>query len=290
MKQKIAVRALIKQDGKVLLLRRSMGLDYLRGKYELPGGRVDFGETPQQALGRKLRQELSVGTETMQLHDVISYFDDIDKSTHFLDLIYLVSLAPNDHNIKLGSSHDRFVWKKVSEIQPNEMTNVSYLALHVPDEMFDTEVVGKAVTLVDAKSATSERVIVYSDGGSRGNPGPSAAGYVVMDTNENVLFEGGKYLGVTTNNQAEYQAVYLGLAKAKELGAKSVEFRMDSLLVCNQMNGIYKIKNRDLWPIHTRIKDLSTYFEKVTFSHVRREFNQLADGMVNRVLDEQAKK
>ena len=289
MKQKIAVRALVKQNGKVLLLRRSMGLDSLRGKYELPGGRIDFGETPQQALTRKLRQELSVGPETMQLHDVVSYFDEADKSAHYLDLVYVVSLAPNDRNIKLSSAHDRYVWKTMTEIHQNEMTTVSYLALHIPDEFFDSDVAGRAVTLVDAKSATADRVIVYSDGGSRGNPGPSAAGFVIMDVHENVLFEGGKYLGITTNNQAEYQAVFIGLSKAKELGAKSVEFRIDSQLVVFQMNGIYKIKNRELWPIHTRIKDLTTYFEKVTFNHVRREFNQLADGLVNRILDDQEK-
>ncbi len=96
------------------------------------------------------------------------------------------------------------------------------------------------------------------------------------------------YLGIATNNIAEYHGVRLGLEKALELGVRTVDFRIDSLLVVNQMNGIYQIKNRELWPIYERIKELTTKFDKVTFSHVRREFNQLADGMVNKILNAHA--
>ncbi|MNH27411.1 bifunctional RNase H/acid phosphatase [compost metagenome] len=78
----------------------------------------------------------------------------------------------------------------------------------------------------------------------------------------------------------------IGLERALSLGIKRVDFRIDSMLVVNQMNGIYKIKNRELWPINERIRGLMTQFDKVSFSHVRREFNRLADGMVNRTLDE----
>src|SRR5690606_18292085 len=99
------------------------------------------------------------------------------------------------------------------------------------------------------------------------------------------IYEGGSYLGITTNNQAEYHGVRLGLEKARELGARSVTFHIDSLLVVNQLNGVYVIKNRELWPIHERIKELISQFDKVTFSHVKREFNQKADGMVNKILD-----
>ncbi|MCY1384145.1 Bifunctional protein [compost metagenome] len=107
-----------------------------------------------------------------------------------------------------------------------------------------------------------------------------------MDLNQEVIDQGGEYLGITTNNQAEYQGVRIGLEKALSLGIKRVDFRIDSMLVVNQMNGIYKIKNRELWPINERIRGLMAQFDKVTFSHVRREFNQLADGMVNRTLNE----
>ena len=141
-----------------------------------------------------------------------------------------------------------------------------------------------SVTNFDGQDA--KELIIYTDGGSRGNPGPSASGYVIMDADENILEEGGQYLGITTNNQAEYQAVKTALEQAVKYDAASVKFRIDSLLVVNQMIGRYKIKNRDLWPINSAIKILiETKFKKVTFTHVRREFNKLADQKVNEVLD-----
>ena len=76
-----------------------------------------------------------------------------------------------------------------------------------------------------------------------------------------------------------------GLVLPKLLGYRKVDFKVDSMLVVNQMKGIYKIKNRELWPINERIRMLMTKFERVTFTHVNRQFNQLADGMVNKTLD-----
>lgn len=132
-----------------------------------------------------------------------------------------------------------------------------------------------------------EKVKVYGDGGSRGNPGPSASGFVVLDMNDNILVDKGVYLGVTTNNQAEYTALKLGLEECLKLGAREVDVYMDSLLVINQMKGIFKIRNRDLWPIHDAIKGLVAKFKHVNFTHVPRELNKLADAAVNRALDEE---
>lgn len=132
-------------------------------------------------------------------------------------------------------------------------------------------------------------VKLFTDGGSRGNPGPSATGLVILSMDNTVVTKTGKYLGITTNNQAEYQAVLQGLGIAKELGAEVVHIYMDSLLVVNQMTGIFKIKNRELWPIHQAIKDISGKFKKVSFTHVPREMNKLADAEVNRILDEASK-
>lgn len=142
----------------------------------------------------------------------------------------------------------------------------------------------------DAKAADlgvhPEKVKLFGDGGSRGNPGPSASGFVVLDMEDNVLVDQGVYLGVTTNNQAEYTALRLGLEECLKMGVQEVEIYMDSLLVVNQINGIFKVKNRDLWPIHDAIKQLMKKFREVHISHVPREFNKLADGAVNRALDE----
>jgi ribonuclease HI len=133
-----------------------------------------------------------------------------------------------------------------------------------------------------------DKVVVYADGGSRGNPGPSASGYVILDDQNRVLVRRGIYLGITTNNQAEYTALKLGLEEAKSLNAKEVEVYMDSMLVINQMKGMFKVKNRDLWPIHDAIKQLCAQFKHVTFTQVPRIMNKLADAAVNQALDEES--
>jgi ribonuclease HI len=102
---------------------------------------------------------------------------------------------------------------------------------------------------------------------------------------DNVIKKSGVYLGITTNNQAEYQALKFGLEEAQKLGAREVAVYMDSLLVINQMKGLFKVRNRDLWPIHEAIKQQVPLFKKVTFTHVPRELNKLADAEVNTTLD-----
>ncbi|MGH7241588.1 MAG: 4a-hydroxytetrahydrobiopterin dehydratase [Candidatus Saccharimonadales bacterium] len=131
------------------------------------------------------------------------------------------------------------------------------------------------------------RVKIFADGGSRGNPGQSASGFVVLDMEDSVLVDKGVYLGVTTNNVAEYTALKLALEECLRMGASEVDVYMDSLLVVNQMKGIFKVKNRDLWPIHDAIKELLQNFKHVDFSHVPRELNKLADAAVNRALDDE---
>lgn len=140
----------------------------------------------------------------------------------------------------------------------------------------------------DDKNTTQiTEVQLYADGGSRGNPGPSASGYVLLDMDGNIVHSEGVFLGITTNNQAEYQALKFGLEAALRLQARSVRVYMDSMLVVNQMKKIFKVKNRDLWPIHDAIQQLLPKFEKITFDHVPRELNKLADAEVNRCLDTQ---
>lgn len=127
---------------------------------------------------------------------------------------------------------------------------------------------------------------LYADGGSRGNPGPSASGFVLLDKDDKILLDKGVYLGITTNNQAEYTALKLGLEAAIGMQITTLDVYMDSLLVINQMRGIFKVRNRDLWPIHAAIGELSKKFTKISFTHVPRELNKLADAAVNRALDE----
>lgn len=147
----------------------------------------------------------------------------------------------------------------------------------------------KEENTVDKKATKITEVKLYADGGSRGNPGPSASGFVVVDMEDNVLHKEGVYLGITTNNQAEYQALKLGLeCVLHTFGAREVHVYMDSLLVINQMKKIFKVRNRDLWPVHDTVLRLVPLFAKVTFDHVPREFNKLADTEVNKCLDTHA--
>lgn len=135
------------------------------------------------------------------------------------------------------------------------------------------------------KELQHNKVKLYADGGSRGNPGPSASGFVLLDNEDKIILDEGVYLGITTNNQAEYTALKLGLEAAIDRRINELDVYMDSLLVINQMKGTFKVRNRDLWPIHAAITDLTKQFKRVSFTHVPREFNKLADAAVNRALD-----
>ena len=138
----------------------------------------------------------------------------------------------------------------------------------------------------DTTETAHKRVKLYTDGGSRGNPGPSASGFVLLDEDDKIIEDKGVYLGITTNNQAEYTALKLGLEEALRRQMVVVDVFMDSLLVVNQMKGSFKVRNRDLWPIHSSIMELTRQFNQVSFTHVPRELNKLADAAVNRALDE----
>jgi ribonuclease HI len=140
------------------------------------------------------------------------------------------------------------------------------------------------------KHSKLEKCIIYSDGGSRGNPGPAAAGYIIMDQNEDIVVDGGRYLGVQDSIYAEYAGVLLALIKARLMGLKNVELRSDSLSVVNQLNGINQATDEFVAPLYQRIKMLQKQFKIIRFIHIRRDFNQLADGIVNKLLDKAEKK
>ncbi len=127
-------------------------------------------------------------------------------------------------------------------------------------------------------------VIVYCDGGSRGNPGPSASGVVIKSTKGKVLAEYCEFLGERTNNYAEYSAVILALQKLHEMGVSKADFYLDSQLVVRQLNGEYKIKHQDMKLLFAKVEELSRGIE-VSYTHVLRADNKEADAMVNKCLD-----
>ncbi|HLB50903.1 MAG TPA: ribonuclease HI family protein [Patescibacteria group bacterium] len=132
-----------------------------------------------------------------------------------------------------------------------------------------------------------EKIVMYSDCGSRGNPGPAALGVHIETLNKRY----GEYLGVKTNNEAEYAAIVFGLKKIKALVGKAkakkahIECRMDSELACRQLNHEYKIENGKLQPLFLEVWNLMLDFADVRFVHVRRESNTIADAEANRALD-----
>jgi ribonuclease HI len=130
------------------------------------------------------------------------------------------------------------------------------------------------------------KVTICTDGGSRGNPGPSASGAVLKE-NGKVIGKTAKFLGTTTNNQAEYVAVIIGLEKAAALGYEEAEVVMDSLLAVKQLSGEYRVKNPGLAERFMEVHDLLHKFKRVSFRHVRREYNKEADALVNKCLDEE---
>ncbi len=129
-----------------------------------------------------------------------------------------------------------------------------------------------------------EKLITFTDGGSRGNPGPSASG-IVVKSGETTIVAFGEYLGKTTNNIAEYTAVVRALETVRDLGAKEVDCYMDSELIVKQMKGIYRVKNAGLAPLYLRIRNLMHSFRVVHFHHVPRERNKEADAQVNIAID-----
>ncbi|MDO8443642.1 MAG: ribonuclease HI family protein [Candidatus Azambacteria bacterium] len=129
------------------------------------------------------------------------------------------------------------------------------------------------------------KVIIYTDGGSRGNPGPSALGVVIEDEHGKILKEYSHYLGEATNNQAEYEAVIFALQKAKQLKIKELEIRTDSELIGKQLRGEYKIKDSDLQPLFLKAWNLRLDYEKVNIKIIPREQNKKADKLANLELD-----
>jgi ribonuclease HI len=129
------------------------------------------------------------------------------------------------------------------------------------------------------------KVVVHVDGGSRGNPGPAAAGAVVSTPDGEVLTDAAEPIGVATNNVAEYRGLLLGLKLARELGASEVEVVNDSELVAKQVNGVYKVKHRDMKPLHAAALQALAGFDRWSIRSVPRERNADADALVNQALD-----
>jgi ribonuclease HI/pterin-4a-carbinolamine dehydratase len=203
-------------------------------------------------------------------------FRDFDEAMAFIEKV--AQVARNfDHHPTITNTYNIVELWLTTHSAGNKITAKDQEVADAIEKLLELPGEGSDVILTKAK--------LYGDGGSRGNPGPSALGYAILDMQDNVVKKEGIYLGITTNNQAEYRALLVGLENALQMGVKELHVYMDSLLVINQVQGIWKIKNQELLPLHTAIRKLLPKFDHVALSHVPRALNSLADSMVNEALD-----
>lgn len=278
MKQRIRVAGIVQNGREVLIMKKAQGRLDAAPIWELPTGKIKFGEQPEEAMDRMLEEYLGVEVaEKIELKDVITFLAPQGSSQlSNLYIIYMVQFAP-DTKITAQERYTAYKYIKPDELAGYHLDEASLSVLEIETDQTSRANNYKSV----ANSAT-----VYVDGCSRGNPGPAGVGYHIVGPNGEVLACGGEFIGFATSRVAEYYSLKTGCEKAIELGLKSVRFVGDSLMMINQMNGIYKLKNRDIMGIYEDIRELLKNFEACAFVHVAREQNTKADAQANRAVDQ----
>ncbi|MDR2063923.1 MAG: reverse transcriptase-like protein [Candidatus Nomurabacteria bacterium] len=287
LKQRVRVVAIIKKGGKWLMLKRATGRADVAGWFEFVNGKIGFGEQPEDAIIRVVHDATGQDTVEVRLLDVVT-FTNLRDSSEVYNLFIIFEIAlPKDARVELGERYSAYRW--VAENETFDL-NLDDATLGVAEILRNREnISSREIRLLNVNTTKNRNspAIVYADGGSRGNPGPAAIGYYIIDKNGEELVRGGEFIGNANSRQAEYLALKKAIQKALELGLKNVEFRLDSLMVVSQMNGVYQVKNSDLWRISDEIEELLAQFDSYAFIHVPREKNVEADAEVNRALDEQ---
>lgn len=293
MKQRIRVVGIVSKGDDILLLKRSQGRVEMEPIWELPTAKINFGEQPEEAIGRSIDEYLGVEVQKLELKDVVT-FVALSGSNRLYNLyiVYNIDIA-EDSKITLSDRYSQYKFLKygsdsLSKIKVDDAT-LSVLSIELGIGGSDRAQIFNRV-IEGSKSENVYRNVangatVYTDGASRGNPGPSGLGYYIIDENGNEVKRGGEFLGFATSRVAEYYGLKEACEQAIKLGYKSVRFVSDNLMLVNQMNGIYTVKNRDIAPIYNNIQELLKQFEAVAFVHVRREYNKEADEQANLAID-----
>lgn len=277
MKQRIRVTGIVEREGEILLVKKRAGRSDSPVFWELPTGKIKFGEQPEEAMSRTMSEYLGVEAREVKLKDVVTFlaFSGASQMAN-LYIIYMVAVKDTD-KIEPEERYSAYKFLKRDEFSKVRLDEATKAVL----DLEETTVSGAASVRETVNGAT-----VYIDGSSRGNPGPSGVGYCILGENGEVLKRGGEFIGFATSRVAEYYALKEGIEQAIELGLKSVRFVGDNLMMMNQMNGIYKVKNRDLLPIYADVRKLiAENFEAVSFTHVKREQNGRADEEANKAID-----
>lgn len=293
MKQRIRVTAICRKDDEILLLKRAGGrVEGIVNNFELPTGKIIFGEQPEEAMARVLYENLGMRATSLRLADVVT-FTDLGNSSEQGNLFIVFEAKLEDVSVKITTDrYAAYKWVKSSETNAVMLAEESMMVLQITATKTGT-LATKIMTVGDeAKQVlpASDFATIYTDGGSRGNPGPSGLGYYIIGSDGKELKRGGEFLGFSTSRLAEYYGLKEGLEQAIELGLKRVHFKSDSLMMVNQMNGVYKVKNPDLMQIHSDVLRLLANLEAYSFTHVPRELNEEADAEVNKVIDANMKR
>lgn len=276
MKQRIRVVGIVQNEREVLIMKKAQGRVDGVPTWELPTGKIKFGEQPEEAMERTLEEYLGVEvTKRTELHDVVTFMALQGSSQ--LSNLYIVYFVTLNTETKLRPRERYSAYKY---IKSEDMGN------YCLDEasMIVLEMEGRGKTRDNYKEVANSAT-VYVDGSSRGNPGPSGIGYKVVGANGEILAQGGEFIGFATSRVAEYYAMKEGCEQAIGLGLDSVQFVSDNLMLVNQLNGIYKVKNRDILPIYDDIRGLLEHFEACAFTHVAREQNSDADAEAKAAID-----
>ena len=292
MKQRIRVTAICKKDDEVLLLKRAGGrIEGGSPNFELPQGKIIFGEQPDEAMARVIYENLGAQASSIQLADAVT-FTNLEGASELgnLYIVYEVKIA--DSSVKITNErYSAYKWVKVAESASLPIEEASMMVLEITSTKAGTPAT-RIVQVEDGAQVlpASDFATIYTDGGSRGNPGPSGLGYYIIGPDGKELKRGGEFLGFSSSRLAEYYGLKEGLEQAIELGLKKVHFKSDCLMMVNQMNGIYKVKNQDLLQVHADVLKLLENLEAYSFTHVPRGMNEEADAEVNKVIDENVRR
>lgn len=287
MKQRIRVTAICKKGDEVLLLKRAGGrIEGGTPNFELPQGKIIFGEQPEEAMARVIYENLGAQAISVQLTDVVT-FTNLEGASELGNLYIVYDIKIDDGAVKVTNErYSAYKWAKMADVEVLPLEEASLMVLQI----VATKVGAPSTRIVQVGEGTqvlpaSDFATIYTDGGSRGNPGPSGIGYYIIGTDGKEIKRGGEFLGFSSSRLAEYYGLKEGLEQAIELGLKKVHFKSDSLMMVNQMNGVYKVKNQDLLQVHADVLKLLENLEAYSFTHVPRGQNVEADAEVNKVID-----
>ena len=277
MKQRIRVVGLIKNENGVLIFKRNRGRSESPIFWELPTGKIKFGEQPEEAMVRSLAEYTGLKVDSIILKDVITFLAPEGSSQ--LSNLYIVYELKIPKDAK-PNPRDRYTAYKFIKDFVNSNTRLNETTTSV----LEIEE-GKITSNRTAPRETANSIAINVDGASRGNPGPSGIGYCIHDEGGNIIERGGEFIGFATSRLAEYIAMRKGVERAIELGYKTVRFISDSLMVVNQLNGVFRVKNQDIASVYRDIESKLDQFEAVSFTHVPRSHNAIADSEANAAID-----